>query len=154
MIVFIFHLHLQASTMGASQYWHFACKYSIWHATVTALQFWMADLNQHVLRNAIDQVCKALFLGDYKQQIWSLPEETLFGHFNAFEAELAQEEDESGRESFNIPTPLSQASRIYHVSTMEELSFDPTNISLSPTPPEHYEGHSLCRCRCHSFTCH
>ena len=78
-----------------------------------------------------------------------LPEETLFGHFitilnNVFEAELAQEDEgyESGSESFNIPTPLSRALRIYYVSTMEELTFNSTNFGQSATLPEHHEEHS------------
>ena len=46
--------HLQASNMDASQYWPFAHEYSIWTATVAALQFWMADLKSHVLTDVID----------------------------------------------------------------------------------------------------
>ena len=37
---------------------------------------------------------------------------------------------------------LSRALRVYHVSTMEELTFDPANFGESPTKPEHHEGHS------------
>ena len=87
------------------------------------------------------------------------PEETLFGHFvttlnDAFETKLAQEDEgyESEGESFNIPTPLSRALRVYHVSTMEELSFNPANFGQSPTSPEHHEKHSPQGYRCHSFT--
>ena len=92
-----FHLYLQASTMDASQYWPFACEYSIWNATVTALQFWMADLKPHILSNVIDQVYAAFFYSDFTQQMWNLPEEKLFSCFvttlnNAFETELAQED--------------------------------------------------------------
>ena len=73
----------------------------------------------------------------------SLREETLFGH-NAFETELAQDNEgyESGSESFNIPIPLSRAPGVYHVSTLEELSFHCTNFGQSPTKPEHHEEHS------------
>ena len=58
----------------------------------------MADLDPHILRNAIDWVPKTFFYGDYTQQMQSLPEETLFDHFvttlnNAFEAKLAQEDE-------------------------------------------------------------
>ena len=91
----------------------------------------------------------AFFYGDCTQQMQSLPEETLFGHFvttlnNAFETELAQEDEgyESGGESLNIPTPLSRAPRVYHVSSIEELSFDPANFDQSPPTPEYHEGHS------------
>ena len=55
--------------MDASQYWPFAHKYSIWNATVSALQFWMADLKPHILSNAIDGVSTAFFYSDYTQQI-------------------------------------------------------------------------------------
>ena len=115
--------------------------------------------SSHILQNTVDQVHEAFFYGDYTQQMWSLPKQTLLGHFkptlnNAFEAKLAHKDKgyEGGSESFNIPTPLSWAPRIYYVSTMEELSLKPTNISQSPTPPEHYEGHSSCGFSCHSFT--
>ena len=30
-------------------YWPFAWEYSIWNATVTALQFWIADLPEEIL---------------------------------------------------------------------------------------------------------
>ena len=83
----------------------------------------MADLKPHILSNAIDWVYAASFYTDFIQQIWNLPEETIFGCFvtnlnNALETELAQEEEgyESGSESFNIPTPLRRTPRIYHVS--------------------------------------
>ena len=55
--------------MDASQYWPFAHEYSIWNATVAALQFWMADLEPHVLSHAIDQVYAAFFYSDFTQQI-------------------------------------------------------------------------------------
>ena len=145
--MYSFHLHLQASTMDTSQYLPFACEYSIWNATVIALQFWTADLKPHILSNIIDQVYTAFFYADYTQQMWNLPEETLFSCFvttlnNAFETEIAQEDEgyESRSESFNIP--LRRAPRVYHVSTMEESSFDPTNFGQSQTTPEDHEGHS------------
>ena len=74
---------------------------------------------------------------------------------SAFETELAQEDEghESGSESFNIPTPHSRALRVYHVSTMENLSFDPANFGQSPTTQEHCEENSPQRYRCHSSTC-
>ena len=80
-MIYSFHLHHQASTMDASQYWPFACEYFIWNATVTVLQFWTADLKPQVLSNVIDQVYIAFLYGDYTQQMQSLPEETLFGDF-------------------------------------------------------------------------
>ena len=40
--------------MDATHYWPFAREYSIWNATVTAVQFWMADLKPHILSNVIE----------------------------------------------------------------------------------------------------
>ena len=53
--------------MGASQYWPFPSEYSIWNAAVAALQFWTADLEPHVLSNAIDQVYTAFSYSDFTQ---------------------------------------------------------------------------------------
>ena len=121
----------------------------------------MADHKPHILSNAIDQVYTAFFYSDFKHQIGNLPEETLFDCFvttlnNAFETELAQEHKgyESGSESFNVPIPLSRAPRVYHVSTMGDLSFNPANFGQSPTIPEQHEETSPQRYRSHSFTCH
>ena len=74
----IYIFHLQVSTMDTLQYWPFALEYSIWNPTVTALQFWTADLKPHILSNAIDQVYAAFLYNDYTQQLWHLPEETHF----------------------------------------------------------------------------
>ena len=147
--------------MDATQYLAFACEYSIWNAAVTALQFWIADLEPHNLSNAIDRVYAAFFYSDFTQQIQNLPEEILFSHFvttlnDAFETELAQDDEgcESGSESFNIPTSLSRALRIYHVSTKEVFSFNPENFGQSPTTPEQHEETSPHSYRRHSFTCY
>ena len=40
--------------MDATRYWLFAREYSIWNATVTALQFWTADIKPHTLSDAIE----------------------------------------------------------------------------------------------------
>ena len=90
--------------MDAPKYWPLACEFSTWNATVTALQFWMADLKPHILSNATDQVYAAFFYSDFTQQMQNLPEETHFSHFlttlnNAFETELAQEDE--GYESWS-----------------------------------------------------
>ena len=81
----------------------------------------------------------------------NLPEETIFSCFlttlnNIFETDLAQEDKgyESGSERLNVPTPLSRAPTVYHVSTMEDLSFNPANFRQSPSSPEHHEEHSPC----------
>ena len=118
----------------------------------------MPDLKPHALRNIIHWIHKAFFYGDYTQQMWSLPEETLFSHFittlnHAFEAEdMRLWRLWEWTENLNISTSLSRAPRVYHVSTMDELSFNPTHFCQSPTTPEHHEGHSAWGYRCHSFT--
>ena len=121
----------------------------MWTAAVAALQFWTADLELHLLSNVIDYIYTAFFYVNYTQQMWSLPEEILFGHFvttlnDAFETELAQEDDgyDSGSERFNIPTPLSRALRAYHVSNMEDLSFNPANFGQWPSTLEQHEENS------------
>ena len=147
--------------MDAPQYWPFVHEYSIQNAAVAALQFWMADLKQYIPSNAIDCINTAFFYNDFTQQMWTLPEEVLFGCFmttlnSTFQTELSQEEEgyECASESFNIPTPLSRAPGVYHVSTRENFSFDPTNLGQLPIVPELYDGYSPQGYRCHSFICH
>ena len=145
--------------MNTLQYWPFTCEYSIWNATVTALQLWTADFEPHILSNAIDWVYAAFVYGDYTQQIQNLPEETLSGHFvttqnDTFATELAQNDKgyESGSESLNGPTTLSRAPRIYHVSMVGDLSFNPANFGQSPTTLEQHAESSPHRYRGHSIT--
>ena len=47
--------------MNVTDYWPLAREYSIWNATVAALQFWTADLEAHVLSSTIEQVYTAFF---------------------------------------------------------------------------------------------
>ena len=58
---------------------------------------------------------------------------------NTFERELTQEEKgyESGSESLSIPTPIRRAPWIYHISTSENLSFNPTTpLTTAEQHPE------------------
>ena len=75
---------------------------------------------------------------------------------DAFEIELTQQDEgyESGSESFHIPTPLIRAPRAYHVSTVDELSFNLENFGQSPTTPMQHAKLSPCRHSCHSLTHH
>ena len=119
--------------MDATHCWSFAREYSIWNATVAALQFWTVDLEPHILSNATEHVYTAFFCSNTAQQLQNLPQEILFCCFmttlnDTFERELTQEDDGFERrrsESFSIPTPLRRALEIYHVSTSENLSFRP-----------------------------
>ena len=45
----ILHLH---SIMNATDYWPLAREYSIWNATIGALQFWTAVLEPNILSSA------------------------------------------------------------------------------------------------------
>ena len=54
--------------------------------------------------------------------------------------------------STSPPLSAGRAPWVYHVSTMEELSFDPAYFGQSPTIPEHQEEHLSWGCRCCSFT--
>ena len=47
--------------MDATHFWSFAREYSVWNTTVAALQFWMADLEPHILSDAIEQVYTAFW---------------------------------------------------------------------------------------------
>ena len=49
---------------------------------------------------------------------------------DAFEIELAQEDEgyESRSENVHIPTLLSRALRVYHVSRVDDFSFNPSNF--------------------------
>ena len=43
--IYIYKLHIN---MNTTDYWPMAREYSIWNATVAALQFWTADLEVHM----------------------------------------------------------------------------------------------------------
>ena len=58
---------------------------------------------------------------------------------DAFEIELTHEDEgyDSVSENFHIPTPLTRALRVYHVSMEDDLSFNLANFGQWPTTPEH-----------------
>ena len=47
--------------MNTMDYWPLAREYSIWNATVAALNFWTADLKPHTLGSATEEVYRAFF---------------------------------------------------------------------------------------------
>ena len=68
------------------------------------------------------------------------PEEVLFGHFMTTpndalgrELALANKGYESGSETFNLPTPLRCTSRIHHITSNENISFDPSTLHTTAT---------------------
>ena len=116
----------------------------------------MEDLEPDVLSHTIDCVYRAFICSDHAQQIQNLPEEILFSLFmttNAFEIEITQEDDgyESGNENFCIPTSLSRALGVYHVSTVDDF-FNLANVDQSPIPPDQHAEASHHRHRCHNLT--
>ena len=121
--------------MNVTDYWPMARQYSIWNAIVAALQFWTADLKVHVLSSTIEQVYNACFYSTSTHLLYQQSDEILFGHFMttlnaAFKSKLALEDEgyESSSENFNIPTPLRRTSKIHHVSSVENASFDPVTL--------------------------
>ena len=58
-----------------------AREYSVWNATVAALQFWTADLKAHVLSSAIEQVCNTFFYSTSMHLLHQKSDEVLFIHF-------------------------------------------------------------------------
>ena len=134
---YIYKLHVN---MNAADYWPMAREYSIWNATVAALQFWTTDLKVHVLSSAIEQVYNAFFYLASTHLLCQQTDEILFSHFMttlnaAFESKLALEDEgyESGSKNFNIPTPLRRTSKIHHISSVENASFDPDSVTLWST---------------------
>ena len=131
---------------NVTDYRSMAREYSIWNTTVAALQFWTADLEAHVLSSTIEQVYNALFYTTSMHLLCQQSEEVLFSHFmtmlNAtFESKLTLEGEgyESGSENFNIPTPLRHTPRIHHVSSDDNISFDPTTPHSTGTSQSHHK---------------
>ena len=134
--------------MNTTDYWPMAREYSIWNATVAALQYWTADLKAHVLSSAIEQVFNAFFYSISTCLLCQQSDEILFGHFvitlNAtFKGKLALENKgyESGSKNFNITTPLRKTSKIHHVSSVKNASFDPDPVT------SYSKGTSQSHCR-------
>ena len=130
--------------MNTTDYWPFAREYLIWNATVAALQFWTADLELKVLSSTIERLYTAFFYTTFMHLLHQQPEEVLFSHFvtmlNAtFESKLVLEDEGygSGSENFNIPTTLRCTSIIHHVSSDENISFEPSTPCTTATSQSH-----------------
>ena len=83
--------------MDTTDYWPFACKYSIWNAAVTAVQFWTADLDPQTLCSTIERVYTVFFYGNSAQHLQYIKEEILFSCFmtilnDTFKQELSSED--------------------------------------------------------------
>ena len=65
-----------------------------------------------------------------------------------FESKLALEDkgNDSGSENFNIPTPLRRTSKIHHVSSVENASFDWHPVMPHSTGTKDSHCRPVCRC--------
>ena len=93
--------------MNVTNYWPMTREYSVWNATVAALQFWTADIKAHVLSNTFEQVYNTFFYSTSTHLPCQQSDEVLFGHFvtilnAAFKSKLTLEDEgyESGSENF------------------------------------------------------
>ena len=100
----------------------------------------MTDHEAHNLSSTIEQVYNAFFYSASTHLLHQQSDEILLSCFvttlnAAFESKLALEDEgyESGSENFNIPTPLRRTSRIHHISSVENASFDPDPVTLCHT---------------------
>ena len=122
--------------METAEYWLMACKYGIWNAAITSLQFWAEDLNLITLGIASECVYTTFFWTPTSHTLYQLPEDVLFGCFvialNAGftqQLSLADEGYESGSNTADLPTPLWKTPRIHHMSSMEHASFNPAHTT-------------------------
>ena len=134
--------------MDPVDYWLMAREYSVCNTAIASLQFWTADLEAHMLSSTIEQVYNAFFYSRSRHLLCQQSDEILFSHFmttlNAgFESKLALEDEgyDSGSKNFNIPTPLRRTSKIHHISSVKNASFD-----LHPVMP-HSTGTKKSHCR-------
>ena len=112
--------------------------------SISSIKFWTAALKVHVLSSTIEQVYNAFFYTTIMHLLHQKSEEVLFSCFMtmlnaAFESILTLEDEgcESGSENFNIPNPLRWTSRIHHVSSDENISYDPSTPCTTATSQSH-----------------
>ena len=116
-----------------------------------------ADLEAHVLSSTIEQVYNALFYSTSTHLLCQQSDEILFSCFMttlnaAFESKLALEDKdhESGSENFNIPTPFRKTSKIHHVSSVDDASFDPDPVAPCRTGTRESHCRPVHRCLTYS----
>ena len=136
----MFSRNFTTTTMETAEYWLMACKYTIWNATITSLQFWAEDLDPITLGIASECIYTTFFWTPTSHTLCQLSEDVLFGCFvialnSAFtqQLSLADEGYESGSNTADLPTPLQKTPHIHHVSSMEHASFDPTHTTTHST---------------------
>ena len=69
-----------------------------------------------------------------------------------FEGKLALEDEgyESGSKNFNLPTPPRRSTKIHHISSIENISFNPDPVT--PHSAGARETHLRPVCRCLTFS--
>ena len=127
-----------------------AREYSVWNAAVAALQFWVVDLETHILTSTMDKVSNAFFYSTSTHLLHQQSDKILFHHLmttlNAtFESKLASEDEgyKGSSGNFNIPTSLWKTSRIHHISSIENTSFNP--ILVMPCSTRDPQLRPVCR---------
>ena len=135
-----FYRNFTTTTMETAKYWPMACKYAIWNAAITSLQFWAEDLDPITLGIVSECVYTTFFWTPTSHTLHQLSEDVLFGHFvialnAAFTQQLllADEDYKSDSDTVDLPTPLRKTSRIHHMSSMEHASFNPAHITPCST---------------------
>ena len=135
-----FYRNFTTTTMETAEYWPMACKYAIWNATITSLQFWAEDLDPITLGIASEHVYTTFFWTPTSHTLCQLSEDVLFGCFvialnAAFtqQLSLADEGYESGSDTVDLPTPLRKTPHIHHMSSMEHASFNPAHTTPHST---------------------
>ena len=123
----------------------------------SSLTIFTADLKAHTLSSAIEQVYNAVFYSTSTHLLCEQSDEIIFSHFvttlnAAFESKLALEDEdyESGSKNFNIPTPLRRTSKIHHVSSVKNASFDPDPVTSCSTGTRESHCRPVHRCLTYS----
>ena len=144
--------------METAEYWPLACKYAIWNAAITSLQFWAEDLDPITLGIALECIYTTFFWTPTSHTPPQLSEDVLFGHFvialnAAFTQQLSLVDEgyESGSDTVDLPSPLRKTPHIHHVSSMEHATFNsahttphskvtitPHSSPQTPTRPVHH----------------
>ena len=76
-----FSRNFTTTTMETAAYWLMACKYAIWNAAITSLQFWAEDLDPITLGIASEHIYTTFFWTPTSHTLHQLSEDVLFGHF-------------------------------------------------------------------------
>ena len=140
-----------------------ACKYAIWNAAITSLQFYAEDLDPITLGIASEHIYTTFFWMPTSHTLHQLSEDVLFGCFvialNAVftqQLSLADEGYKCGSDTIDLPTPLGKTPHVHHVSSMEHASFNAacTTPHSSATITHHSSPQTPTRPVCHhlSFT--